>query len=51
MYLRSPITSDGRFFRNIEMRRAGAVRALGITRAAMWRKIRMSLNVKFKFFI
>ena len=49
-YLGSVISSDGKFLKDIEKRRAAATRAFGMLRARMWGRREISLKVKMKVF-
>ena len=49
-YLGSVISSDGKFMKDIEKRRAAATRAFGMLRPRMWGRTEISLKVKMKVF-
>ena len=49
-YLRSVITSDGKFAQDIERRWAGATKAFGMLRRRLWGRIETSLKMKMKIF-
>lgn len=50
IYLGSTITSDGKFVRDMERRKAGATRAFGVLRRRVWGRREISLKVKMKIF-
>jgi hypothetical protein len=50
IYLGSTVTSDGKFVRYMERRKAGATRAFGVLRRRVWGRREISLKVKMKIF-